>query len=103
MTMKNFLFVFTAATLALLPTGCTKTGVIPMDNGTYTVNKTSYMGYGPAHRLKSAVHNEANDYCVRLGKKMEMISFEIFEDGFSNPSSATLQFKCLDSDQKAPG
>lgn len=101
--MRNLLLLFAAAAVALLPAGCTKTGVIPMENGMYTVNKTSYMGYGPAHRLKSEVHNEANDYCVKLGKKMEMISFEIFEDGFSNPSSATLQFKCLDSDRKAPG
>jgi hypothetical protein len=99
--MKNFLLL-TALMTAFVIAGCVKDSVVPTDNGIYAVTKTSYLGYGPAHRLKSEVHNQANDYCVKLGKKMEMESFEIFEDGFSNPSSATLQFKCIDSDRKAP-
>lgn len=99
--MKTFLLL-SAMTAALLLAGCTKNGVVAMDNGMYMVTRTSYLGYGPAHRLKSEVHNQANEYCVRQGKKMEMGSFEMFEDGFSNPSSASLQFKCIESDRKAP-
>lgn len=99
--MKNF-FLSTLVLSALLFDGCAKDGVVPLDNGMYMVTKTSYLGYGPAHRLKSDVHNLANDYCVRQGKKMEMESFEMFEDGFSNPSSASLQFRCIYSDRKIP-
>lgn len=77
--------------------GCVSTGVVPMDKGTYMVSKRdAQVGFGPPVAAKADVYREANDFCVKQGKKVETIDFQGTNSGFGRPASASLHFKCVE-------
>lgn len=81
--------------LPLLLFACASTGVVPMDNGTYMIAKRSAQaGFGPPVGAKAAVYREANAFCRKQGKTVEIILLDVTDSGFARPGSVTLQFRC---------
>ena len=84
------------ASLALAAVGCTSTGIVPMDKGTYMVSKRSAQaGFGPPVGAKADVYQEANDFCRKQGKSVETVVFDMTNSGFARPGSVSLQFRCV--------
>jgi hypothetical protein len=82
--------------LALVLTGCSNTGVVPMDKDTYMLAKSSLQaGFGPADGAKADVYREANDFCGKQSKRVETVKFDMTNSGFARPTSASLQFRCV--------
>jgi hypothetical protein len=86
-------YVRVATLLVVL--GCSSTGVVPMDNGTYMIAKRSAQaGFGPPVAAKAQVYREANAFCARQGKTVETVNLELTDSGFARPGSVTLEFRC---------
>lgn len=89
--MKKWLVILT-----LVLTGCTSTGIVPMDKDTYMVSKRSaQIGFGPAVGAKADVYREANEFCREQNRKVETVNLEMTDSGFGRPASASLQFRCV--------
>ena len=81
--------------LVLALAACSSTGVVPMDQDTYTVSKRSaQVGFGPADGAKADIYREANDFCAKQNKKVETVALQMTDSGFARPASAALQFRC---------
>jgi hypothetical protein len=92
--MKTLLVI-----LALALTGCSSTGIVPMDRDTYMVAKKSHQfGMGPPVGAKADVYSEANEFCARQGRKVETVTLEMTNSAFAREGSVTLQFRCVVSD-----
>ena len=86
--------IFSVSVLILF--GCSSTGVVPMDGGTYLISKKEpQVGFGPSVTLKGDVYREANEFCAKSGKQVETVSFESTNAGFAKSPTASLQFKCV--------
>jgi len=84
--------------LMLALTGCSSTGVVPMDKDTYMVSKRSaQIGFGPADGAKADVYREANEFCAKQNKKVETVALNMTDSGFARPARAEIQFKCVDA------
>lgn len=82
--------------LAIVLTGCTSTGIVPMDMDTYMVAKRSaQIGFGPANGAKSDVYREASEFCATQNKKLETVKLDMTNSFFARPGSASLQFRCV--------
>jgi hypothetical protein len=84
------------AILMLALTGCSSTGVVPMDRDTYMLSERSaQVGFGPADGAKADIYREANEFCAKQNKKVETVSLQMTDSGFARPASASLQFRCV--------
>jgi hypothetical protein len=89
--MKTWLVIF-----ALVFTGCVNTGIVSPDKDTYLIVKRNpQFGFGLDDELKTDVYREANDFCTKLNKKLETVSFEMTDVGLFMPGSVSLQFRCV--------
>lgn len=89
--MKTLLII-----LMLALTGCTSTGVVPMDKDAYMISKRSaQVGFGPAYGAKADVYREANAFCAKQNKKVETIALNMTDGAFARPASVSLQFRCV--------
>lgn len=80
-----------------LASGCTSTGVIPMDQGTYYVSKSSpQVSFGPPITQKADIYREANDFCTRQGKEVETVKLQEIDQVFGRHASASLTFRCIE-------
>jgi hypothetical protein len=78
-----------------LLSACSSTGVIPMDQGTYYISKSSpQVSFGPPVTQKAEIYKEANDFCARQGKSVETIKLEELDQVFGRHASASLTFRC---------
>ena len=95
--MRNVILI-----LVVGVSGCSSTGVVPMDRDTYMVAKRSAQaGFGPPVRVEADVYAEANAFCAKQSKKLETVHLDITDSGFAKPGSVSLQFRCaLDSTTK---
>ena len=83
------------AILILVLSGCSSTGIVPMDKDTFMVSKRSaQIGLGAADGAKADVYREANEFCAKQNKKVETVSLEMTDSGVARPASASLQFRC---------
>lgn len=90
--MRRVVLPFFTALIA----GCASTGVVPMDDDTYSVAKRSaQVGFGPADSAKADIYKEANEFCAREGKKVKTVDLQTTNSGFARPASALLQFRCV--------
>lgn len=81
--------------LILLFTGCSSTGVVPMDKGTYMIAKRSaQVGFGPPTAVKADVYKEANEFCAKKQKIVKTLNIEVTNSGFAKPGNILLEFKC---------
>ncbi|MDQ5986819.1 MAG: hypothetical protein CSYNP_02552 [Syntrophus sp. SKADARSKE-3] len=90
--MKTWLVI-----LALVLTGCANNpGIVSPEKDTYQIVKRNpQFGFERAEELKKDAYREANDFCAKLNKKMETVSFEISDVGMLTPGSVSLQFRCV--------
>ena len=86
--------------LILFLAGCSSTGIVPMDKDTYMVSKRSaQVGFGPPIGAKADIYQEANEFCAKQNKKVETVKLDTTNSGFGRPASASLQFRCVDSNE----
>jgi hypothetical protein len=92
--MKNTLI--TMFTVALL-VGCSSTGIVPMNQGTYLiVKKGAQLGFGPPVGIKGEVYSEANAHCASESKAVETIKIDETNSGFGRSAAVSLEFRCVD-------
>ena len=76
--------------------GCSSTGVVPMDKGTYLIaKKSAQVGFGPPIAVKGEVYREANDFCAMEGKAVETIKLDETHSGFARSAAVSLEFRCV--------
>lgn len=89
--MKTWLVI-----LALALTGCSSTGIVPMDLDTYMIAKKSHQfGMGPPVGVKADVYSEANEFCAKQSKKVVTVALEMTDSSFAREGSVSLQFRCV--------
>ena len=86
---------FIAVVLVALA-GCASTGVIQSGSDRYMVSKTSLkVGFGPPTAAHAAISQEADDFCAKQNKKVEVVNANITHPALGRPGSATLEFRCI--------
>ena len=89
--MKYISFV-----LILLLSGCASSGVVPLTADKFMISKnTAKFGGGISASAASEVHEEANEFCAKQGKKMETVDLQLTPGRAGSLGNVTLQFKCL--------
>jgi len=87
---------YTLFALALLLTGCASSGVVPLTADKFMISKNSAkFGGGISASAASEVHEEANDFCSKQGKKMETVDLQLVPGRAGSLGNVTLQFKCV--------
>ncbi len=87
---------YTAFALALLLTGCASSGVVPLTTDKFMISKnTAKFGGGISAAAASEVHEEANDFCSKQGKKMETVDLQLVPGRAGSLGNVTLQFRCV--------
>ena len=75
--------------------GCSATGVVPLDAGTYMiVKKSPQVGFGPPVGIKADVYREANEHCGKEGKAVETIELKETDAGLAKSAVVSLTFSC---------
>lgn len=89
----------------LFLTGCSSTGIIPMDRGRYMVSKTSAAcGFRTAEGTEADLYIEANQFCSAKSQEVSTIQINGYDGVIGQRcASASLTFRCvaLDSPQDA--
>ena len=82
--------------IALL-TGCAGiTDVVSTGADTYMIASHSTMGWSSGPAQKAQAFTQANDYCQKMGKTMQIISArDSGNGGFGFISSGEVTFKCV--------
>ena len=89
--MKYFSFVLT-----LLLTGCASSGVVPLTTDKFMISKnTAKFGGGISASAAAEVHEEANDFCAKQGKKVEAVDLQLTPGRAGSLGNVTLQFRCI--------
>ena len=87
---------YRAFALALLLTGCASSGVVPLTTDKFMISKnTAKFGGGISASAASEVHEEANDFCSKQGKKMETVDLQLVPGRAGSLGNVTLQFRCV--------
>ena len=91
--------VFLAVMVVAL-TGCASTGIIQTGGDRYIVSKTSLqVGFGPPIGVYAEISQEANDFCARQNKNVEIVNTALTHPSLGSPGSATLEFRCKAKEQ----
>lgn len=95
--MKRFLFV-----LLLLPVlaGCAiNSGVVPMGKDSFMVSRQAATGFIGLSDLKAEAIREANQYCVKKGKFLQVVRTSESSPPFvfGNFPRAEVHFMCLEA------
>ncbi|WP_208636834.1 hypothetical protein [Caballeronia ptereochthonis] len=94
--MKVVLFAYAAVALALQ--GCaSNSGVVAIGQDTYMVSRQAATGFSGSGTLKADAFQEANQYCVAQGRKLQVISTHEASPPFvfGNFPKAEVDFMCL--------
>jgi hypothetical protein len=90
--------VVLASVLAL--TACSSTGVLQSGSDRFMVSKTSLqVGFGAPTAVHAEISQEANAFCAKQSKKVEVVNTTIAHPALGRPGSATIEFRCV-ADQK---
>lgn len=83
--------------LAILAACASNTGIIPIGEDTYMVSRQAATGFSGSGSLKAEAFQEANQYCVSIGKKLQVVSTQEAAPPFilGNFPKAEVQFMCL--------
>jgi hypothetical protein len=85
---------------AILLAGCaSNSGVIPIGQDTFMVTRQAATGFSGSGTLKAEAFQEANQYCAKLGKSLQVISTQEARPPYilTNFPKAEIQFMCLDA------
>ena len=94
--MRKGLFVI----LYLVLTGCAvNSGIVSMGSDTYMVSRQAATGFSGSGTLKAEAFQEANQYCMNQGKKLQVVSTHEASPPyiFGNFPKAEVQFMCLNA------
>jgi len=85
-----------ALSIVLLLTGCASSGVVPLSADKLMISKnTAKFGGGLSASAASEVHEEANDFCAKQGKKVETVDLQLTPGRAGSLGNVTLQFRCI--------
>ena len=92
--MKKIVLMSVAVTCL---TACASSGPIPTGNGAFLLTKQSAGGvFKAGASVKADLLIEANEFCAKSGKQIELISADSKNAiPFARTSSAEIQFKCV--------
>ncbi len=78
-------------------TGCAGvTNVVPTGRDTYMITSHGAMGWSSGSVQKAQAFTQANEFCQKIGKVVEVInSKDSGNGGFGRISSAEISFKCV--------
>ena len=94
--MKQGIIILTICFLS----ACSNTGVIKMENNKYMVSvKNAKIGFVNAAEEKAEAYQEANIFCEKQHKDVETINIELRNSGALRSASATLEFRCVESNK----
>jgi len=75
---------------------CSSTGVLQSGNDRYMVSKTSLqVGFGAPTAVHAEISQEANGFCAKQNKKVEVVNTTINHPALGRPGSATIEFRCV--------
>lgn len=90
-TSKEFLFVVISIALA----GCASSGILKSGGDKYVVSKTSMqVGFGAPTAVHADISKEADEFCAKQGKALEVVDTRLEHPALGKPGSATLEFRC---------
>lgn len=79
--------------------GCASSGILKSGGDKYMVSKTSVIvGFGPPTGVHADIVREANDFCDKQNKILEVTDTQIQHPAMGRPGSATLEFRCKTKD-----
>lgn len=91
LTKNNFVFGVIFITL----TGCASSGILKSSGDKYIVSKTSMqVGFGAPTAVHADISKEADDFCTKQGKSLDIVDTRIEHPAIGKPGSATLEFRC---------
>ena len=84
--------------LAVLAACASNTGIVPIGEDTYMVSRQAATGFSGSGSLKAEAFQEANQFCLNLGKKLQVVNTHEAAPPFilGNFPKAEVQFMCLD-------
>ena len=92
---KRFLFAVSASVLI---TGCSSTGVTPMDQDSYLIGrKDRTPGLGVSLSNKAKVLQEANSFCKEKGLDVKILNITTIPSAPAQFGSTEVQFRCVPS------
>lgn len=84
-------------TIALLISGCSGLGVVPMGRDTYMIAKDGGFTTFGGGAVKAELYKEADAYCSDKGKQLMPVKEASRDSDYGRYASAELQFRCLDA------
>ncbi|KGU87244.1 hypothetical protein [Pseudomonas mediterranea] len=84
-------------TIALLITGCSGLGVVPMGRDTYMIAREGSFTTFSGGAVKAELYQEANRFCESKGEQLMPLKDSSIDKGYGRHASAEVQFRCLDS------
>lgn len=91
--MRQFLI----PTIALLVSGCSGPGVVPMGRDTYMIAKDGSFTTFRGAAVKAELYQEADAYCSQRGKQLMPVKDASRDSDYRRYTNAELQFRCLDA------
>ena len=75
--------------------GCASTGIVKTGGDRYIVSKSSMqVGFGAPTAVYAEITEEAQDFCKKQNKDMEIVNSNLKHPAVGKPGSATLEFRC---------
>lgn len=85
-----------ALCISLFLAACASSGVHSFGSDKLMISKnTAKVGGGVSASATADVHQEANEYCAELGKKVEVTDLQLTPGRLGSMGNVTLQFKCI--------
>jgi hypothetical protein len=104
--MQKILITFSMMVLA----GCSSTGgptikehgVVAINSYLYEVAATRSNGASDLEDVRNEVYTAAKAFCAKQARVVETDSLTRLQEDLGRPASATLRFRCVESDQPLP-
>lgn len=85
--------LFSAISIAMA--GCASTGIVKTGGDRYVVSKSSMKpGFGAPTAVYVDITEEAQEFCKKENKDMEIVNSDLKHPAVGRPGSATLEFRC---------
>ena len=93
---KVHILKYISFALILFLSGCASSGVVPLTADKFMISKnTVKFGGGISASAAAEVHEEANSFCTKQGKKVETVDLQLSPGRAGSAGSVTLQFRCI--------
>jgi len=96
--MKNIRLFISLFLVVIFLSGCSSSGVIPLDKGVYYISKSGttlgVVGPPPPETIAS-VYKEANEFCKTKGKEVKRINNIYTNSAYGQLANFALEFECV--------